>query len=369
MMNVIRAAGTFILWFGIFPLLAGMLPVKLLRKEKKNVAELYLCGFALCFAVFHCATMAVLIINRSLSLLTLIMNVLLGLLSLAGLVLFILQRKKGPVFDGPRIKEKKKLELLFWGAFFLLLAYQLFMSDRYMTSDGDDAYYLGHALLAERTDFMYVYGPYTGYESGTDFRHMLSPFPMLIAMLSRMSGLHTAIVAHSILPLILIPLAYLICGRIGCMLFEGTRRERLPLFLCCLALFTIWGNTTVYTRETFFLTRTWQGKAVLTALILPLCFLVLMHITEAAAQEGKGRLKGWFFLLFLVNLSGALCSSMALFLMPVMETILLLVAAVRGKKPKLVLWGILCFAPDLVYLAIYTLNFGWFKLLDGFYHG
>ncbi len=369
MMNVVRAAGTFFLVFGIFPLLAGMFPAQLIRKEKKNVAEVYLCGFALCFAVFHCAAMAVLLFNRTLSLLTLTVNILLGLLSLAGLVLYIRHRKKGPVFAGLQLKEKKKRELLFWGAFFLILAYQLFMSDRYMTSDGDDAYYLGHALLAERTDLMYVFGPYTGYEGGTDFRHMLSPFPMLIAMLSRMSGLHTAIVAHSILPIILIPLAYLICGRIGCLLFEGERRERVPLFLGILALFTIWGNTTVYTRETFFLTRTWQGKAVLTALILPLCLLVLMHITEAAAKEEKGKLKGWFVLLFLVNLSGALCSSMALFLMPVMETVLLFVTALRAKKPKLVFWGILCFLPDLLYLAIYTLNFGWFKLLDGFYHG
>ncbi len=312
--------------------------------------------------------MAVLVVSRRLSSLILCVHLILALLSVAGLVLFILQRKKGPVFEGLQLKEKKKREFLFWGAFFLLLAYQLFMSDRYMTSDGDDAYYLGHALLADRTDLMYVFGPYTGYESGTDYRHMLSPFPMMIAMLARMSGLHTAIVAHSILPLILIPVAYLIYARIGCRLFEGERRERLPLFLGILALFTIWGNTTVYTRETFFLTRTWQGKAVLAALILPLCFLVLMHISDAF-QEGKEKLRGWFILLLLVNLSGALCSSMALFLMPVMEFVLLLVMALRVKKPKLVLWGILCMLPDMAFLAVYTLNFGWFKLLDGFYHG
>ncbi|MCR4640883.1 MAG: hypothetical protein K5697_02485 [Lachnospiraceae bacterium] len=368
MMNVIRTAGTLILWFGIFPLFAGMLPAQLIRKEKKNVAELYLCGLVLCFAVFQCSATAVLVISRRLSALLLCANLILALLSLAGLFLFIFQRKKGPVFEGLRLKEKKKRELLFWGAFFLLLAYQLFMSDRYMTSDGDDAYYLGHALLADRTDLMYVYGPYTGYESGTDYRHMLSPFPMFIAMLARMSGLHTAIVAHSILPLILIPLAYLVYARIGVRLFEGERRERLPVFLCCLALFTIWGNTTVYTRETFFLTRTWQGKAVLAALMLPLCLLILMHIAEKA-QEGKEKLKGWFVLLLLVNLSGALCSSMALFLMPVMEGILLLVTSLRSRKPKLLLWGLLCVLPDIAFLAVYTFYFGWFKLLDGFYHG
>ena len=136
-------------------------------------------------------------------------------------------------------------------------------------------------------DSLYRINPYTGRSAPLDVRHALALFPIWEAFIAGMSGIHPVIVMHSVMPLLLIPLTYLLYFRIGKELF-GRKRIMLPVFMILMALFQIFGNVSVYTNETFFLTRTWQGKSVAGNFILPAVFWIFLNLFDDNWDEWPG---------------------------------------------------------------------------------
>ncbi len=98
------------------------------------------------------------------------------------------------------------------------------------------------------------------------------------------------------LPLLLIPLTYLVYYRIGMRLFKGAFRKT-AVFLILVSLLQIFGNTSIYTNATFFLMRTWQGKSILCNLVLLTAVWALLRLWETGAEgerKGKNRRAGGF---------------------------------------------------------------------------
>ena len=127
--------------------------------------------------------------------------------------------------------------------------------------DGDDAYYVAQSVITDETNVLYRILPYTGLTTTLDVRHALASLPVWEAYLARVTGIHAAIIAHSVLPLLLIPLTYIVYFRIGQRLFRGQGRKT-AAFLIVVGILQIFGNTSIYTNATFFLMRTWQGKSL-----------------------------------------------------------------------------------------------------------
>ncbi|MBR3307717.1 MAG: hypothetical protein IKI75_10775 [Lachnospiraceae bacterium] len=306
------------------------------------------------FGLFEAVTMVCFFFTRHLSVIAVSFTVIMVLSCIAGLVRYFM---KGFMPELPEAAGMEKSVLISWVVFFVLLALQLLMSLLFMTSDGDDAYFLGHALLADEKDLCFVFEPYTGVYSSADYRHMLAAWPVFIAYVSRINGLHTAINAHTLMPLFLISASYLVYGFIGSHIFEG-QKEKLPLFMTALALINIFGNQSVYTAQTFFLTRTWQGKAVLAALVIPAVFLAGLELAKRASGEDKTGSGGTYTFLLFVNLAGAMMSTMSLFLLPMAEAILTGIIAIRYKKPGYFVYMLLTFLPLMYLLAVYMAGEG-----------
>ena len=144
-------------------------------------------------------------------------------------------------------------------ALFILLLYMAYTRAFF---DGDDAYYVTQSLLSVQTGTMYRYLPYTGITTSLDLRHAMALFPMWTAALSRYSGTHPTIIAHSMEPLVFISLSTLTFYRISGELFGHDRKARAAraAFMVILFVFWIFGNVSIYTPETFLLTRTWKGN-------------------------------------------------------------------------------------------------------------
>lgn len=208
--------------------------------------------------------------------------------------------KPGNLFE----KRSTAVLTLAGAALFVLL---LYMAYNRAFFDGDDAYYVTQSLLSVQTGTMYRYLPYTGITTSVDYRHALALFPMWTAALSRYSGMHPTIIAHSIEPLVFISLSALTFYRISGELF-GDDREAMTKrasFMVILFVFWIFGNISIFTPETFLLTRTWQGKSILSNLLIPGSFLCLIkagkHPDERAPYAEQ----------FLLALSCGLFTSMA----------------------------------------------------------
>lgn len=221
------------------------------------------------------------------------------------------------------------------------------MAYSYAYFDGDDAYYVVESVLADQTGVLNRIRPYTGLSTNPDMRHALAAFPLWIAYVARMTGIHAAIVAHTVLPLVLIPLTYYVFFLIGRKLL-GAYSVKLPIFMTLVSLMQIWGNSSIYTNATFFLTRTWQGKSVLANLILLVDFWLLLEIFDGFSAKRKG----YWALLAVANVTAAMMTSMGAFLTALVIGITGIVAAIRFKSLS-VLWKLaLCCIPNVIYLAL-----------------
>lgn len=210
--------------------------------------------------------------------------------------------------------------------FLLLVGFQLYMSFTRASFDGDDAYYVVQSLTAQQIDTLYRIDPNNGMSTPLDARHALALFPIWEAFVGTVCGIHATVVAHSIVPFVLIPLTYLVYYEIGKKLFADRKRQ-LPVFMALMALWQLFGNVSIYTNETFFLTRTWQGKSFAANVVIPAVFWIFLSLfrsgeepeTVTEAAEGicrkNRRCRMWLWLLLaLLNLAAGASSSLAVLL-------------------------------------------------------
>lgn len=252
------------------------------------------------------------------------------------------------------LKERTVSERIQWILVFVLIGLQLIMALTHASFDGDDAYYVVQSLITDETDTLYRILPYTGRSTALDYRHSMAVFPIWIAYLARVTGIHATIISHTILPLILIPFTYWIYLEVGKQLFKE-KTQQLPGFMILVCVLQIFGNTSIYTASTFFLMRTWQGKSMLANVVIPAVFMVLLWIFD---REGEKRAlgKGLWILLFVLNIVAAMMSTASVFLNVVLLGVMGIVLAIREKDPwillKIGLTCIPCGGYGLLYILL-----------------
>lgn len=282
----------------------------------------------------------------------------------------------------PEVAKKHKLETyIYWGIFFALLAFQMVMAVLMASFDGDDAYYVVESLLAQQADVMNTILPYTGISTSLDIRHALAVITMWIAFIAKVSGVHATIVSHTVIPLIVIPLVYLVYVEIGKSLFRK-KQEFVPVFMIIVSFLLMFGNVSIHTPATFFLMRTWQGKAIVCNLVFPLIFWIFLemmekkedktdekkeektdsagveHTTEKVVAKAGIRQKistfsfGWIMLIF-VNMLAGMCTAMGVIFATGLIGLLTLILLFIKKDWKVLIGAFICVIPNFVYLALY----------------
>ena len=232
----------------------------------------------------------------------------------------------------------------------LLIGFQLLLVVFYTHIDDDDAWYLGTASAAYETGEMFVYSPYTGepipLSDGGDY--VLSPLPMLWAVLGKVFFVHPTIIAHTIVPIFVLLGAYCVYYMLGKRLFHTTKSAWLFVFFLC--LLNIFGYHSTRTTGVFLLFRSWQGKAIFCTVLVPLLFYYFLGICKAQ-KEYKEDLKG----MYLTMGAGCLVSFSAVSLMPLLLGAMALTVAVMKKELRLPV--VMCGAmiPNVILILIYVL--------------
>ncbi len=337
---------------------------------------IYVAGLLLELALFQIIAVPVIIYKPwGFSRLVILYTALLVLLSLAGILagfpvlrgLWIdlcalwekKRERKGTLAADPAEKRRKAYSfetVLYWLIAAALLLFQMYMAFSRAFFDGDDAYYVAQSVIAEQTDVLYRILPYTGLSTLLDWRHALAALPIWEAYLARISGIHPAIIAHTVLPLVILPVTYMVYFRIGMRLFYCDGRKT-AVFLILVNLLQIFGNTSIYTSATFFLMRTWQGKSILCNLVLLTTIWILLRLWEEKTDRqdaGRGGRAGWWALLCASNTVAAMATTMGAFLIGLFIAVAGLVIALRQKRPQVLPGLAATCIPCLVYLAIYA---------------
>lgn len=322
-------AGIFIilLWMVLVPFGIGLLVTTWLSDRTNILLKSYLFGIAVYLALFQVIIVSnMLTVNNFFKVCT-VFSYATVFLAILGIVIFGYRKfgkKAGNVISGietsienrEALPKSKRMEaIVLWVFFGAILVFQLIQSLRLTYPDGDDAYYVGVATYGADVPEMYSRIPYTGATTEFDTRHCLAPFPYVISFLSRMSHIESSVIAHSILPVFFILFAYgiyyLIAGQIC------KEKREISLFMLLTSILLMFGNYSVYSMETFLLTRTRQGKASLGSFALPLGFYLLLLLAKQMEQKRRDRVL-IYVLLGCVGLVAALFTTMGNFIYPSM---------------------------------------------------
>ena len=313
-------------------------------------------GYFLSFALCEAVALPVLFLTPlgDFVLFARIYAALLCIAAAAGLFFLIRDRKSGRSIKdaagslGRRLQGGAPLTYLFAAAALILFFIMLCKAYRTASFDGDDAYYVTQSVLSWQTGTMYRYLPYTGITTSVDMRHAMALFPMWTAALASYSGIHPTIVAHSIEPLAFITLSALVFLRISGGLFgEGEEADgRRAAFMTVIFLLWIFGYVSLYTPETFLLTRTWQGKSMLANLLLPAGLYCLLRAGKHPEERAP------YAEAFLLCLCSGLFTSMAPALLLLFMAAGAFFLALTGKDRRIIRGFLPAIAAALAYLVM-----------------
>ena len=227
---------------------------------------------------------------------------------------------------------------------FMLICYQLYFIHHHMYLEWDDTYYVNLANTAVYTDKIYWVYPETGSFADFDKRYVLSLWPIFYAWLSSIFHVLPTIMAHTILPWLIIPATYMVYGLIAKQMFaEDTQLQGMFLSFSVLLHLYMSGEHTA--GLTFLSITPWVGKGVLAVLLLPMLFYGVLR----TAKDEKAA--NWIFL-GLICLAGCLLSSMGIMLSPIFIGTMVCLQALQKKSVRHLLYGAISCLPCIV-LGIY----------------
>lgn len=345
-----------ILLLVLAPLGTGLMINRFIDKENRSIGISYVFGFLTLLAAFQLLAVPIVFTDSwGFEKIVKIFNVIVTVFTGLGIIQSLhLWRAEGNIFKERKwFAGNKRMELIPWIIVFILIAFQLFMAITHASFDGDDAYYVVQSLITEETNTLYSILPYTGLSTNLDMRHSMAVFPIWIAYVARMTGIHATIVSHTILPLVLIPLTYLIYYEIGRKLFKE-KKEQLPSYMTIVCMLHIFGNVSIYNNATFLLMRTWQGKSMLANVVIPAIFMVLLWLFDGEPERRSKRNGFWLFL-FILNIVAAMMSTASVFLNTFLIAVMAVVFAVQEKNVKILFQMAACCIPCVVYALLYVL--------------
>lgn len=226
----------------------------------------------------------------------------------------------------------------------LLIIWQLYYLAHHMYLEWDDTYYVNLANTALTTDKIYWVYPETGTFADFDKRYVLSLWPIFYAWLSKLTGVLPTMMAHTILPWLILPVAYLVYVLIGRKLFPEDHQLQ-GMFLAMAVMLHLFMSGEHTAGLTFLSITPWVGKGILATILIPALFYWILRTAEKEQTAD-------FVLLGLTCLAGCLLSSMGIMLTPVFVGTAMLLAGIRKKSIPYVVKGALACIPCVI-LGIY----------------
>jgi hypothetical protein len=144
----------------------------------------------------------------------------------------------------------------------------------YSRPDWDDCYYLAAVLDYEQAQVLNNQEP--THREGFPVKALQRPlcWELWGAVLSHESGVNPMALYHTLLPGLLVLLAY---GAYTGLLAEFVPKRWVPIALLGLSAVNLWGISSHDTPMNLFLTRAWQAKSVLTHLLIPMLVISLVR--------------------------------------------------------------------------------------------
>lgn len=329
----------------LLPMCVGLFPVHFMRKEHQSVGMMYVSGWLFLFALFQLTVIPFIVNEQKFTMFAKLYSIL--VIAFAVVAVVIGRRTLSDCIQNSFCKPDRSLgRIAIWGLVWFLIIMQMVFAFHMQYLDGDDSLYVAHSVVTDFYDDMYLRNPYYGYSQPLDVRHALSPLPIFITWIARLTKIQAAALSHSFLGPVFLLLMYMIYMQLGKRLFEE-KKQYVPVFMLFLILWYLFGNVSLYTTETFAFTRTWQGKSMFGNIVVPAYFLWMLFVQKDAMKSGE------WGMLFGLSAVAAFTTSTGIFMIPVFMGLAGLFLSIWKKKLVLLFEFAVCCIPSLVYGILY----------------
>lgn len=328
----------------VLPFCVGVLPVRIMKEEHRSFGMIWVSGWFMMFAVFQVLVVPFIVTEQSFSLAVRTYSIVISAIAVVSVVIGRRALKKS--MDNLKDDHIENGQLPVMILVLVLIAVQLAGAFFLQYLDGDDAFYVAMSLTSEHTDTMYRFTPYYGANGELDIRHALSPVPIFMAWLARVSGIHVTILCHSYISMLFLLLMYMIYFQMAKRLFANQKKNQW-LFLLVLSIWYLFGNVSIYAAESFAFTRTWQGKSMFPNLIIPYLFLWMFCMAKDEMDIGE------WAMLFVTTLAATFTTSTGIFTVPILLGMEALIIAVVKKRAMVVVQTVACLVPCLFFGMLY----------------
>lgn len=361
-MIILKIIGLF-LWLFLVPLAIGMVPIRYNLISNSYFADRFIKGYFIMLALLELIGIPiVLLVNEgAYTLFCILFGITLLAFSAWGIysnraeiIGFSLKKAVNGLMK--KILSKSWEERLYIALVLAIILLQVVMSFKYASYDADDFYYNSEALSAQAFGTLYRIDSSTGHNMPPDYRHALAMFPIFQSFISTVTGFHVAVISHTVMPVLLIPLSYLLIYVISKLLFPK-RSDLGMIFVLLVAVFRIFGNVSYYTTETFFLIRTWQGKSLAGNFILPgvIFFFLLYYRGIDSKVDAERKIRAVSpLMLALITLASGSSSSLAVLLTCGMTALLSILFFTRNRDIKELFKLLATMIPGVIYILIYV---------------
>lgn len=179
-----------------------------------------------------------------------------------------------------------------------------------MHTDTDDSRFIVEALDALENNSLLRIHPITGEgltaPLGEMRKDVFASYPIFIGVLSFLTMMKPAVLAHTVFPIFLIPLSYAAMFNLGDYFFGNTKKR--TIFMYVLSIVILFSFESQYSLGYTLLTIIWQGRSIYTMVILPFSWYVLMKIYT---EDNRKHLYSLFFIISTAAMclsgTGSLC--------------------------------------------------------------
>lgn len=311
----------------VFPALLGEL---ITYKDTSDIVKpfqvRYIMGLFLELSLFWVLCVPMTFLKVPFTVLTIIYSCV--VLVLGSVAIWVCYRKKQ---FGKNLKHCKDIlsggwTLVYFVMFIALLGIQLYYTALYEGTvwTADDADYIVHSMNTISSDHMYLNSTVTGFETVFIFKRILNSWSIYIAYLSRISGFHVTTIAHTIIPVVFLLVAYVVYSYIAVCWLD--KREDRFIFLILVSVVFMFGHYSQYSLTFRLLVTLWQGKAVLSAIVIPFLIAFLPKV-----YEQKLNMRALFYVI-LISMTSCSFTMMGSGMTIIIYIIMWLVTAVSKRR-------------------------------------
>lgn len=214
--------------------------------------------------------------------------------------------------------------------------------------DDDDAIYVTTvASNVAENNFFHYYGP-TGEHTSlwSMAEYITNGWYDLVTIVCQSTKVPAAIIMHTILPILMVALAYAVVMVLAKLLIKKDSQRY--LFILFVSVINILNNVSTHTSSSVLLMRMHQGKALFANIVVPVMFCVFLLMWNQQFE------KKYVWLLLILNTSACAFSTSGLFFGAMLTFVYAVVVAINYKNIKKGLYTCLAIVPNIIFAIIYV---------------